>query len=120
MDIINLCKMIELLTDIKVNPIRFSETFGTETKLEITTGMVESGGIYDFNIEISVKAEHPSICEGICLDLINKLHRKTDIDFNGHQLVLCQADKPYPFYVGQMETGEYLFNCSFRLLTAKL
>lgn len=118
MDIVSLCKMIEMLTGHKIYPINFPDGVdGLISKLEIITGMIESGGVFDFNIEITVKAAHPSEAEHICLDLINKLHKVTDKEYGIHQLILCQAEKPYPFYLGQMETGEHLFNCNFRLLT---
>lgn len=120
MDIVSLCQMIEDITTHKIYPIQFPDITGTIAKLEITTGMVETGGIYDFNIEISVKSEHPSECERICLDLINKLHKKYHVEHNGYQLVLCQAEKPYPFYLGNMENGESVFSCNFRMLTSKL
>lgn len=118
MDIISLCKMIEGLTDYKIYPINFPDGVdGIASKLEIITGMMETGGVYDFNIEISVKAYHPSEAEGICLDLINKLHKVTDVEYGIHQLIICQAEKSNPFYVGQLETGEHLFTCNFRLMT---
>ena len=118
MDIVSLCKMIQGLTGYQIYPINFPDKAdGTASKLEITTGMVEMGGVYDFNIEISVKASHPSEAEGICLDLINKLHKVTDVEYGLYQLILCQAEKPYPFYIGQLENGEHLFTCNFRLMT---
>ena len=119
MDIISLCKMLGNLTGYKIYPINFPTGLKNSTvaKLEIITGMVETGGVYDFNIEISVKADHPSKCEKMCLDLINKLHRQTDVEHGSYQMILCQAEKPYPSYIGELETGEYLFTSNFRLLT---
>lgn len=117
MDIITLCNFLETLTRYKVNPNQFSSETGKDhIKLEITTGMMELGGMYDFNFEIGVKSEHPKDAERISLEIINKLHRQTDIEVGKYQVVLVLAEKPNPFFEGILEDGTFFYTCNFRIM----
>ena len=118
MGIVQLCELLGSLCGKKINPIQFSKAeHGEQIKLEIITGMIETGGVFDFNIEIGVKAQHPKDGERMCIDMINKLHRTSDVEHEGHQLILLLAEKPHPFFEGIMEDGAYYFTCTFRVLT---
>ena len=121
MGIIQLCNLLGSIIEEYINPIQFpnEKLNGNDTpiKLEVTTGMIEQGGVFDFNIELGVKALHPKDAERMCINMINKLHRVSDVEHEGHQLILCLAEKPHPTYEGIMEDGTYYFTCNFRLLT---
>ena len=118
MDILQLCQLVGNLSGYTVNPIQFPDIKADSlVKLEVTTGMIEQGGVYDFNVELGVKSNHPKDAEKICIDMINKLHKKTDVEFNKYQLILMLAEKPYPFYEGILDDGTYYFTISFRVMT---
>ena len=118
MGIKQLCELLGSLCGYDINPIQFLHNAnGNQVKLEITTGMIETGGVFDFNIEMGVKAKHPKDGERICIDMINKLHRKSDIEHEETQLILILAEKPHPFFEGILEDGMYYFTCNFRVLT---
>lgn len=122
----NLISLVELFSEVlqhQVYPINFPEyTEGTFVKVEITSGVQEAGGVYDFNIQFMVKGQHPSESEGIALNIIDKLDMLTNTDFGdgAYQLILSKATSPQPFYVGETEAGEYIFSADFRLLVNRL
>lgn len=120
MGIIQLCELLELLSDQKIYPLNFPDLPNDLVKLEITTGMSEVGGVFDFNIELGIKSDHPKEGERMGIDMINKFHRKTDVEYEGHQLILMMAEKPYPSYEGVLEDGSFYFTCNFRVMTSKL
>lgn len=95
---------------------------GRAVKVEATSGIVEKGGIKDFNIQFMTKAEHPSESEQLALSLIEKLHKVTDMEFGlgTYQLVLCYCQSPTPSFVGELSNGEYIYSINFRLLVANL
>lgn len=122
----NLISLVGLFSDIlqyQVYAINFPEyTEGTFVKLEITSGVQEAGGVYDFNVQFMAKSHHPSDSEGVALDIINKLDMLTNTDFGdgAYQLILSKASSPQPYYVGETEAGEFIFSADFRLLVNKL
>lgn len=122
----NMLSLLDLFSSIlkyKIYPINFPEyQEGDFVKVEITSGVKEAGGVYDFNIQFMVKSKHPSDSERISLDIIEKLDMLTNKDFgNGvYQLILAKATSPQPFYVGETEINEYIFSADFRLLVNKL
>lgn len=95
---------------------------GTFIKFEITSGVQEVGGVYDFSIQFMVKSKEPSESERVALGIIDTLDMLTDIDFGDgkYQLVLLKATSPQPYFVGETETNEYIFSTDFRLLVNKL
>lgn len=123
MNMISLLELFSSILGYKVYPINFPEyEKGDFVKLEITSGVQEAGGVYDFNIQFMSKSQHPSDSERISLDIIDKLDMLTNKDFgNGvYQLILAKATSPQPYYVGETETNEFIFSTDFRLLVNKL
>lgn len=123
MNILNLLELFSNILGYQVYPINFPEyEKGNFVKFEITSGVQEAGGVYDFNIQFMVKGQHPSESEEIALDILDKLDMLTNKDFgNGtYQLILAKATSPQPYYVGETETNEYIFSTDFRLLVNKL
>ena len=103
MDLISLSKLFSEILDYKVYAINFPEyREGTYTKIEITSGVQEAGGVADFNIQFMVKSEHPSKSEGAVLNILNKLDMVTNKDFaeGTYQLILIKSISPQPYYVG--------------------
>lgn len=123
MNILSLCELFTDLIGQQVYVINFPEyTEGNFIKFEIISGVQESGGVYDFNVQFMVKGQHPSEAEGLALNVLNNLDMVTDIEFNNnlYQLILSKATSPQPYYVGETEAGEYIFSLDFRLLVNKL
>lgn len=118
MDILELCNLLGDISGYKIHPIQFPNIDeDCLVKLEITTGMIEQGGVFDFNIELGVKAYHPKSAERICINMINKLHKVTDREYKEYQLILMLAEKPYPFFEGILDDGSFYFTCNFRVMT---
>lgn len=123
MNISSLAKFFSEITGHKIYSINFpTATEGTFIKLEVTSGVEESGGVYDFNIQFMVKAEHPSTSEEVSIDLIEKLGLLTDKEFGAgkYQLILCRASSPQPLFVGIGEDGHYVFSSDFRILASRI
>lgn len=123
MNIISLAEFMSALVGHQVYAINFPDyTEGDFLKLEITSGAMELGGIDDFNIQFIARASHPSRAEELCLEVLNKLDKLTNKEFNAGkcQLILAQAQAPQPFYMGQAEDGAFLMSIDFRLLTTTL
>lgn len=123
MNIISLSELLSEILGHQVYVLNFPEyQEGTFIKLEITSGVQELGGVYDFNIQLMVKSQHPSEGERVALDTIDKFDMLTNTDFGGgkYQLILSKATSPQPYYVGESDVGEYIFSTDFRLLVNKL
>lgn len=126
MNLIKLCELFSSITGEKIYSINFPEfENGAFTKLEITTGVSEKGGVYDFNIQFMSKAKHPAESEEKALNIINKLDGITNRLFgNGaYQLILIKATSPQPFFEGIAKTentDDYVFSCDFRVLVARI
>ena len=124
MNITKLSELFSGLLGFQVYSVKFpSYTKGTFAKLEITSGIVEAGGVQDFNIQIMCKSdEHPATAEALAIDVINKLDMITNKEFNDgkHQLILIKVVNPQPIYVGETTAGEFIFAVDFRVLTTKI
>lgn len=123
MNIISLTELFSSLLNHQVFAINFPDyQEGTFTKVEITSGVQELGGVYDFNVQFMVKGQHPSESERVALNILDKLDMVTNKDFgNGaYQLILSKATSPQPYYVGETESREYIYSADFRLLVNKL
>ena len=124
MNITKLSDLFSSLLGFQVFAINFpSYTKGTFTKLEIISGIVEAGGVQDFNIQFMCKSDgHPSKAEALAMEIINKLDVVTDkvFDDGKYQLILARVMTPQPTYVGETTAGEYIFSVDFRLLTTKI
>lgn len=123
MNMISLLELFSSILGFKVYPINFPEyQEGDFVKVEITSGVQEAGGVYDFNIQFMTKSKHPSDSERISLDIIDKLDMLTNKDFgnDAYQLILSKATSPQPYYVGETELNEFIFSTDFRLLVNKL
>lgn len=123
MDLISLSKLFSELLGFQVFAVNFPEyKEGTYTKIEITSGVQEAGGVFDFNVQFMVKSEHPSDSERVVLNIINKLDMVSNKDFSDgtYQLILLKTISPQPYYVGETENGEFIFSADFRLLTSRL
>lgn len=116
----DLTKLFTDITGLKIYNLQFPEdTLGEAIKLEATSGLVESGGVKDFNVQFMIKAGHPSKAEQLSLLLIEKLHLVTNRYFGDggrHQLILCYCNAPTPSFVGELTNGEYVYSVEFRLL----
>lgn len=119
---------IQALTDLfsdqlgqKVYNLNFPEfTEGEFIKVEPTTGMVDVGGLKDFNLQFMTKANHPKRAEHLAIELINSLHQLRNKEFGGFQLVLMSCQAPIPNYLGETPQGEFLYSVDFRILATKL
>ena len=123
LNILLLTQLFSELLDFQVYALNFPEYVqGEFTKLEITSGVQELGGVLDFNIQFMSKANHPAKAEAIAVNIINTLDMKTNIEFYNkqYQLILIKASSPQPYFVGETEAGEYIFSTDFRLLVARL
>lgn len=120
MDIQSLTNLFSQITGIKIYNLQFPEDcLGEAIKLEMTSGLIDSGGVKDFNVQFMVKAEHPSGAEQLALQLINKLHKVTNRYFGPDeslQLILCYCQTPTPSFVGELTSGEFVYSVDFRLL----
>lgn len=76
----------------------------------------------DFNIQFMTKANHPSISESMCIEIIEKLDLKSDVEFDEgkYQMIVMKASTPQPFYVGVSAKGEFVFSIGFRVLVAEI
>ena len=122
----SIVSLSELLQEITGKEI-FSCSFpnyekGTFHKMEITSGILESGGLLDFAVQIMTKAEHPKQAESDSIFFINKLNMVTDKTFQNdeYQLVLCRCSNPQPVYEGETENGEFVFSADFNLLVTEI
>lgn len=118
-----LTKLFSEITGVKIYNLQFPEdTIGEAIKLEATSGMIESGGIKDFNVQFMTKALHPSVAEQLAIGLVEDLHKVTNKVFNEGktQLVLCYCQTPAPNFVGELVNGEYVYSVDFRILTSEL
>lgn len=123
MNIQALSDLFSELTGDKIYNLQFPEDeFGEAIKVETTSGIIEKGGIKDFNIQFMTKAGHPAVAERLSLGLINNLHMVTNKEFgNGkYQLVLCSCQAPTPNFVGELVNGEFVYSVDFRLLVAEI
>lgn len=122
MNIEALSSLFTDLVGIKIYNLQFPQNqSGQAIKVEATSGIIEKGGLKDFNVQFMTKAEHPSVAEHMALILIEKLHKVSDREFGGkYQLVLSYCQSPTPTYVGELANGEYLYSVNFRLLVANL
>lgn len=123
MNIQSLAELFTEITGVKIYNLQFPEDeFGEAVKVETTSGMIDKGGIKDFNVQFMTKAGHPAAAEQMALSLIEQLHKVTDKVFNGGrtQLVLCYCQTPTPSFVGELSNGEYVYSVDFRLLTSNL
>lgn len=123
MSILALADLISEMVGYKIYALSFPEYVkGEAVILEYTSGATEIGGVADFNIQLTVRADHPAKTERICLDIIEGLDLKTNKIFDSGkcQLILAQAQAPQPFYLGQDENGAFLMSAEFRLLTSKI
>lgn len=117
MDILTLCNLIGDITGVQIYPVEFPNIESSIlSKVELTTAMLEKGGLYDFDIEIGTKANNPKDAERLSIDIINKLHRKTNIEYDAYQVVLITADRPYPEHKDTLEDGKHYYTCKFRML----
>lgn len=121
MDILTLCNLIGDITEVKIYPIEFPNIDEKIlSKLELTTAMLENGGLFDFTIEIGTKSNNAKDAERLSIDIINKLHRKTDIEYEGYQVVLITSERPYPEYEGTLDDGIHYYTCKFRTLACNM
>ncbi|HBI7084838.1 TPA: hypothetical protein K8M77_000309 [Clostridium perfringens] len=123
MSIVSLAEFMSALVGHQVYAINFPNyKKGDFLKLEITSGVMELGGVDDFNVQFMARASHPAKAEQMCLDVLDKLDKLTNKEFNDGkcQLILAQAEAPQPFYVGETEDGAFLMSVNFRLLTTTL
>lgn len=123
MNISSLSELFSNKLNHQVFNLRFPDyTKGEFIKLELNSGVEEVGGVLDFNIQFSVKAEHPSKAEALALEIIYKLNGITNEEFCGgtYQLILLRATSPVPFYLGVSENDEYVYTVDFRVLATRL
>lgn len=124
MSVIELAKLLSELSGQDIYAVNFpSFTKGNFVKLEILSGIVETGGVQDFNIQLMFKSEnHPAKAEASAIDCINKLNMVTNKEFadGKYQLILLRVSTPQPIFVGETQTGEFIFSVDFRVLTTKI
>lgn len=123
MNIQSLSVLFTDLLGIKVYRLQFPEdTLGEAIKVETTSGVIDKGGIKDFNVQFMTKADHPAKSEQLALSLIEQLHKVTDREFNDgkYQLVLCYCQAPTPNFVGELTSGEFVYSVDFRLLVSEI
>lgn len=123
MNIISLAELFSEVLNHQVYAINFPEyTDGSFIKIEINSGVEELGGVYDFNVQFMVKAEHPSESERVASEIITTVDMLTNKDFAGgtYQLILAKAGSPQPYFVGETENKEFIFSVEFRILTSRI
>lgn len=120
----NISALTEVFSDLlgqQVYNLQFPEnTEGAFIKVEPTAGMVDTGGLKDFNLQFMTKANHPQTAEQLAINIIETLHQTRNREFLNYQLVLMTCQSPLATYVGVTPNGEYLYSVDFRVLITEL
>lgn len=75
-----------------------------------------NGAVAEMNIQIMTRSSHPATAEELANTVIETLHNKTNLTWDGNQIILVQAKNPNPFYNGQDSNNNYIYTTDFRLL----
>ena len=125
MNIISLSELLSILTGLKIYAVNFpayKESEEVTCKLEVISGIEETGGVEEFSIQIMTKAKHPAKAEEVAVHLLETLDMATNKEFakGNYQLILCKASSPQPYYTGETENHEFVFSSEFRVLVTKI
>lgn len=117
MRLIQLVEFIADFTGKATYPLEFPYNTKVEDVLvvDIINGNM-TGSVTEMNFQIMARSAHPSIAEERANVLLETLHNKTGLSWEGIQLILIQAKNPNPFYNGQDSNNNYIYTADFRLL----
>lgn len=105
------------VTNKSVFPLEFPYNTTTEDVLvvDIINGAI-TGSLTELNIQIMTRSSHPSTAEELANTIIDTLHNKTNLEWDGIQIVLIQAKNPNPFFNGLDKNNNYIYTTDFRML----
>ena len=120
MTLIQLVGFIADITGKSSYPLEFPYNTKTEDVLvvDIINGTI-NGSVTELNIQIMTRSAHPSNGEELANTVISALHSKTNLTWDGTQIILIQAKNPNPFFNGLDDNNNYLYTTDFRLLITK-
>lgn len=122
-----LIQIVELLNslfeDVTFYPLQFPyNTDGTnnEAAVDVVTGNSRGKSkiddIQEINIQVMTRSTHPSVAEELANTFIDTLHNKTNLEWEGNQIILIQAQDSNPYFNGQDEDNFYIYTTTFKLL----
>lgn len=120
---VELAELFSSMLGTKVYALNFPNyQKGKFIKVEIVSGVSESGGVADFNVQFMVKDDHPAKAEELALKIISTFKLVSDKEFSDgkKQLILMRSTADNPFYVGETQQGEFVFSVDFRILTTDI
>lgn len=115
-----LIQLVDFIADIfkkPVYPLEFPYNTKTEDVLvvDIINGNM-TGSVTEMNIQIMTRSVHPSTGEELANTVISTLHNKTNLTWDGIQIILIQAKNPNPFLNGLDNNNYYIYTVDFRIL----
>lgn len=126
MRLIQIVNLLNSLFDtVTFYPLQFPyNTEGTANEAIVDVVNSEARGkskaddIQEINIQIMTRSSHPSVAEELANTLIDNLHNKTNIEWEGTQIILIQAQNSNPYFNGQDEDNFFIYTTDFRLLVS--
>lgn len=117
MRLIQLVAFITSVMDKQVYPLEFPYNSNSEDVLvvDIINGTI-TGSVTEMNIQIMTRSSHPATAEELANTVISTLHNKTNLIWDGIQIILIQAKNPNPFFNGQDQNNNYIYTTDFRIL----
>jgi hypothetical protein len=112
-DVVNLIKPIT--PTAKVYPVEFPvDSPDLAVVIDISGSQRPRAKSYSLNVQMKVRAEHPSICESTSLLIRSELAKLTNVRLNNVQVVFIEPTNPYPLYLGKDGNSNYLYSINFR------
>lgn len=104
---------------IDVYPIQFPLTNPVEDCVVIDVVGGDCGVVSTVSIQVNARSTHPKMAENLLGEVIKKLNKLTNRVYNNTQIILIKSDVTHPYFLGQDETGKFLYSTRFRVLISE-
>lgn len=120
MSIIEIKRLLESLgVEASIYPLAFpvSGTAPVEAlMIQAGDSGYSVGDVQEFILTVTARAGHPVKAESLSLDVMDKLHRRTNIMLGDTQIILIRKQNKVPIYAGKDDSGNHYFESDFRVL----
>lgn len=114
-DVLNLVKPI--VPTATVYPLEFPvESPDLAVTVDISGSQRAKASVYLINVQIKVRAEHPSISESTSLQIRSALQGMTNFKLNDVQVVFVESINPFPLFIGKDGNNNYLYSTNYRFM----
>lgn len=113
-DVVRMIKA-EVPNLVNVYPLEYPLDSPTESILVDMNGNNPSiAGVFTLNIQIRVRATHPTRGEELSYQIRNVLENKTNFTLGNLQVIMVKSQNPVPLFLGKDESDSYLYSNNFQ------